>query len=305
MKIVDSAYDLAKYQTKAEIMTDQQNPFLKSFEWLEENLSDKDLRIIDASWFLPAQNRDPIAEFETAHIPNAIFFDQDEIVDPESNLPHPLPDPDTFAKAVGKLGISEENVIVVYDAMGMITAPRIWWMFKIMGARSVYVLDGGFDEWKAKGLPISSEKNPSKPTTFTPYFDKDAVSSIDDVLAAIGDEQIQILDARAAGRFNGSEAEPRAGMRSGHMPSAINTPVLSLSENGKLKSISDLKALFESKSVAFDKQVITTCGSGVTAAVITLALNSIGHTNVQLYDGSWSEWGGRDDTPIETSTDDV
>lgn len=287
------------------MQNDQPNPFLKSFEWLEENLGNEDLRIVDASWYLPAQNRAPKAEFDTAHIPSAIFFDQDKIIDPDSDLPHALPDPDTFAKAVGRLGISEDDIIVVYDGIGMLTAPRVWWMFKIMGARSVYVLDGGFDEWKANGLPVSSERTPAKPVTFTPYFDKDAVASIDEVIAASDSNQTQILDARSAGRFEGTEAEPRAGVRSGHMPSAINTPVFSLSENGKLKSISELQSLFESKSVDSHKMVITTCGSGITAAVITLALNSIGHENLQLYDGSWSEWGARDDTEIETNADDV
>lgn len=286
-------------------MTDQQNPFLKSFEWLQENIGNDNICIIDASWYLPAQSRDPEAEFQSSHIPNAIFFDQDKIIDNSSDLPHTLADPDTFAKAVGNLGISEEDVIVVYDAIGMFTAPRVWWMFTIMGAQSVYVLDGGFDDWKASGLPISSESKPRNPTTFTPYFDKDAVASIDDIFATIDTDQTQILDARAAGRFDGTEAEPRAGMRSGHMPNAINTPVFSLSENGKLKSINELRDLFESKSVTPHKTVITTCGSGITAAVITLALNSIGHSNVQLYDGSWSEWGARNDTPIETNADDV
>lgn len=286
-------------------MNDHQNPFLKSFEWLAENLGNSDLRIVDASWYLPAQERDQKAEFNSTHIPNAVFFDQDKIIDPDSDLPHTLPDPDTFARAVGNLGISEDDVIVVYDAMGMFTAPRVWWMFKIMGAQSVYVLDGGFDEWKANGLPLSHENTLVKPVIFTPYFDKDAVANIDDVMAAIDTEQTQILDARAAGRFDGTDAEPRAGMRSGHMPNAINTPVFSLSKKGKLKSISELTTLFESNSVTLNKPVITTCGSGITAAVITLALNSIGHMDTQLYDGSWSEWGSRDDTPIETTADDV
>lgn len=290
-------------------MQAQQNPFLKSFAWLEKNLKNDELRIVDASWFLPnpdpEQTRDPKSEFDLAHIPNAVFFDQDQVIDPTSNLPHALPDPDTFAKAVGKLGISEDNTIVVYDAMGMFTAPRVWWMFKIMGASRVYVLDGGFDEWKTRSLPVSSKPALRKPAIFTPAFDKDAVARLEDVLAAVDKEQVQILDARAAGRFDGKEPEPRAGMRAGHMPNAINTPVFSLSENGKLKSIKELAEIFESKSVDLDKQIITTCGSGVTAAVINLALNSIGHTDIQLYDGSWSEWGARDDTPIETNTDDV
>ncbi|MEO9459020.1 MAG: 3-mercaptopyruvate sulfurtransferase [Lentilitoribacter sp.] len=276
------------------------SPFVKSPEWLKDHLDDASLRIVDASWFLPAQNRNATEEYAQSHIPGAVFFDQDSIIDEQSPLPHALPEPHYFAQRVGELGISTDHIIVVYDALGMFTAPRVWWMFKTMGAENVFVLDGGFDNWKAGGLPTSSEKTTHPAAEFIPYFDKDAVANIDDVLAATSDDGIQLLDARGEGRFTGEDAEPRAGMRSGHMPSAKNTPVFSFSKNGKLKTLNELKDIFESKSVDLDKKTITTCGSGVTAAVITLALNSIGKTDVQLYDGSWSEWGAREDTPVKT-----
>ncbi|MEP2980778.1 MAG: 3-mercaptopyruvate sulfurtransferase [Lentilitoribacter sp.] len=276
------------------------SPFVKSPEWLKDHLNDDNLRIVDASWFLPAQNRNATEEYAQCHIPGAVFFDQDSIIDEQSSLPHALPEPHYFAQRVGELGISTDQTIVVYDALGMFTAPRVWWMFKTMGAENVFVLDGGFDNWKANGLPVTDETVSYEAAEFTPYFDKDAVANIDDVLAATSDDGIELLDARGEGRFTGEDAEPRAGMRSGHMPSAKNTPVFSFSENGKLKPINELRDIFETKSVDLNKKVITTCGSGVTAAVITLALNSIGKTDVQLYDGSWSEWGAREDTPVET-----
>lgn len=283
-------------------MTDDTNmsPFVKSPDWLKDHLTDENIRIVDASWFLPAQNRNAKEEYTQAHIPGAVFFDQDSIIDEQSSLPHALPEPHYFAQRVGELGISEEHVIVVYDALGMFTAPRVWWMFKTMGAENVFVLDGGFDNWKSNGLPVTNEAVAHASVEFTPYFDKDAVANIDDVLAATEDDGTELLDARGAGRFTGEEAEPREGMRSGHMPGAKNTPVFGFSDNGKLKPLNELKDIFESKSVDLNKKIITTCGSGVTAAVITLALNSIGKTDVQLYDGSWSEWGARQDTPVET-----
>ncbi|MEP3197702.1 MAG: 3-mercaptopyruvate sulfurtransferase [Lentilitoribacter sp.] len=276
------------------------SPFVKSPEWLKDHLNDDNLRIVDASWFLPAQNRNAVEEYAQSHIPGAVFFDQDSIIDEQSSLPHALPEPHYFAQRVGELGISTDQTIVVYDALGMFTAPRVWWMFKTMGAENVFVLDGGFDNWKANGLPVTDETVAHEAAEFTPYFDKDAVANIDDVLAATSDDGTELLDARGEGRFTGEDAEPRAGMRSGHMPSAKNTPVFGFSDNGKLKPLNELKDIFESKSVDLNKKIITTCGSGVTAAVITLALNSIGKTDVQLYDGSWSEWGAREDTPVET-----
>jgi len=284
------------------MMTDTDtSPFVVSFDWLAARLAEPGLKIVDASWYLPAQNRNAAEEFAAARIPGAVFFDQDRIVDPDSSLPHTLPSPEDFAKATGELGLSESDTIIVYDGPGMFTAPRVWWMLRSYGAANAYVLDGGFDVWKAQGRPVETgaAKAP-EPATFTPNFNGDAVASFADMGAVVTDQSSQIADARGPGRFSGAEPEPRAGMRSGHMPGARNVPFGLLSDSGKLKSMSELRKVLESSGLDLTKPVITTCGSGVTAAVITLALHSVGHRDNRLYDGSWSEWGGRDDTPIST-----
>ncbi|PWW04232.1 thiosulfate/3-mercaptopyruvate sulfurtransferase [Hoeflea marina] len=281
-------------------MTDT-SPYVVSFDWLAERLDDAKLRIVDASWYLPAQNRDPVAEYQAARIPGALFFDQDRIVEPGASLPHTLPGEAQFAAAMGGLGLSDTDTIVVYDGPGMFTAPRVWWMLKSFGARDVLVLDGGFDRWKAEGRPVETglPRTP-EPVDFAATLDAGAVASFDDMMGIVTNGGSQIADARGPGRFTGVEAEPRAGMRSGHMPGARNVPVMSLSAGGKLKSLSELRAIFDSAGVDLGQPVVTTCGSGVTAAVITLALRSLGHQGSRLYDGSWSEWGGRDDTPVAT-----
>lgn len=279
--------------------------FIKSFDWLETHLNNPELSIVDASWFLPAQNRNGKAEYDNAHIPGAVFFDQDAIVNAASPLPHALPTPDGFAKAVGALGISNEHTIIVYDALGLFTAPRVWWMFKIMGAQRVYVLDGGFDQWKIEGRPVTNVPSEPNATSFDAILNQGKTASLEMVMEALKNEAIQILDARSAGRFTGQEAEPRPGMRSGHMPGAINIPFQTLSENGQLKPLAELKSIFAHHHVDLSEPIITSCGSGVTAAVIILALQSIGHHNNMLYDGSWSEWGARADTPIVTATTSV
>lgn len=283
-------------------MTDADtSPFVVSFDWLAARLGEPGLKVVDASWYLPAQNRNAADEYAAARIPGAVFFEQDRIVDPGSSLPHTLPAPDLFAQAAGELGLSESDTIVVYDGPGMFTAPRVWWMLRSYGAANAYVLDGGFDAWKADGRPVvtGAAKAP-EPTAFTPSFNADAVASFGEMGAVVQDQSAQIADARGPGRFTGSEPEPRAGMRSGHMPGALNVPFGLLSDNGKLKPMSELRAVLESSGLNLSKPVVTTCGSGVTAAVITLALHSIGHRDNRLYDGSWSEWGGRDDTPVAT-----
>jgi len=283
-------------------MTDADtSPFVVSFDWLAARLAEPGLKIVDASWYLPAQNRNAAEEFAAARIPGAVFFDQDRIVDPDSSLPHTLPSPEAFAKATGELGLSESDTIIVYDGPGMFTAPRVWWMLRSYGAANAYVLDGGFDVWKAEGRPVETGAAKAPETaTFTPNFNGDAVASFADMGAVVTDQSSQIADARGPGRFSGAEPEPRAGMRSGHMPGARNVPFGLLSDSGKLKSMSELRKVLESSGLDLNKPVITTCGSGVTAAVITLALHSVGHRDNRLYDGSWSEWGGRDDTPIST-----
>ena len=277
------------------------SPFVVSFDWLKDRLGEPDLRIVDASWYLPAQNRNGEAEYRAARIPDAVYFDLDRIVDPASALPHTLPDAQTFASAAGGLGLKETDTIVVYDGPGMFSAPRVWWMMRIFGAGNAYVLDGGFDAWKFQGLPVETG-DPAAPTpaTFVASVNAAAVTSFDDMRAIVEAGTSQIADARGPGRFNGTEPEPRPGMRSGHMPGARNVPFTSLLKDGKLKSLSELRQVLQSSGLDLEKPVVTSCGSGVTAAVITLALQSVGHRDNTLYDGSWSEWGGRDDTPIAT-----
>lgn len=274
--------------------------FVVSADWLQQRLGQENLRIVDASWYLPAHGRDARAEYAEAHIPGSVFFDQDEAVEPGATLPHALPSPAVFAAYASRLGLSNADTIVVADSLGMFTAPRVWWMLRIMGAQNVYILDGGIDNWKASGRPVS-DKTPDFPQgDFSPTFDEKAVVHLDELRRVVENGSAQIADARSAGRFTGEEAEPREGMRSGHMPGARNVPVFTLSENGHLKTLDELKKIIEAAGIDTSAPVITTCGSGVTAAAITLALQSLGNDQARLYDGSWSEWGARDDTPVAT-----
>ncbi|NGO50567.1 3-mercaptopyruvate sulfurtransferase [Allomesorhizobium camelthorni] len=279
------------------------SPFIVDADWLEQRLGTPGLSIVDASWYLPAQKRNAKAEYDAAHIPGAIFFDQDVVVDPDSPLPHTLPRPEVFAQHVGSMGISADDTIVVYDGPGMFAAPRVWWMFRVMGVFQVYVLDGGFDGWKAEGRPVTAERTKIAPCVFFANFDEERVADLADMRRIIKTGESQIADARPAGRFQGVEPEPRAGVRSGHMPGAKSVPALTLSESGKLLPVNRLKEVLEDAGIDLSKPVVTSCGSGITAAAITLALESVGHTDNQLYDGSWTEWGGRSDTPVETGKD--
>lgn len=277
-----------------------QNPFLIAPADLAEHLGRPGLSIVDASWYLPAQNRLGRPEFVAAHIPGAVFFDQDEIVDPDSNLPHTLPSPDLFAAAVGDLGVSETDTIVVYDGVGLFTAPRVWWLLRTFGAKDVRVLDGGLPAWQEAGLPVETGAASPEAVTFAASFDRTAVASLDEVKAAVMNGRLQIVDARPAARFTGEAPEPRAGVRAGHMPSAFNVPFMALSENGRLKSEAALRAIFAEAGLDPEAPVVTSCGSGVTAAVLNLALESLGNRQCALYDGSWTEWGSAADTPVET-----
>lgn len=281
-------------------MTAEASKFIVSADWVEQRLGTPDLRLVDASWYLPAQNRDGAPEYAAGHLPGAVFFDQDAIADHTSGLPHTIPSPDMFALEVGRLGISDTDTIVVYDGPGIFTAPRVWWMFRAMGAKTVYVMDGGIDGWKREGRPLETDLPEPEPATFRTRFDPTAVTGFEEMRGIVSTGAKQVADARGAGRFTGEEAEPRAGMRSGHMPGARSTPVTAFSEGGRLKDLAGLKAVFDAAGVDLSKPVVTSCGSGVTAAVITLALHSLGHEDNTLYDGSWSEWGGRDDTPVVT-----
>ncbi|MBD8555792.1 3-mercaptopyruvate sulfurtransferase [Rhizobium sp. CFBP 8762] len=281
-------------------MTDTTSRFIVSADWLQERLTDQTVKIVDASWYLPQHNRNGKAEYEAGHIPGAVFFDQDEIADHTSGLPHTVPSPDVFAAHVGQMGISIDASIVVYDGPGLFSSARVWWLFRVMGATKVYVLDGGLDGWKAEGRPLTNEPTEPQATIFAPVFNADAITTFGEMRSTVETGSAQIADARGAGRFTGAEAEPRAGMRSGHMPGAKNLPIAALAENGRLKSIEALHETLLAAGIDLDRPVVTSCGSGVTAAVITLALQSVGHADNTLYDGSWAEWGSRDDTPVVT-----
>lgn len=276
----------------------EKSAFVVSRDWLKERLGKPGLAIVDASWYLPAAGRNGLAEYDAAHIPGAVFFDQDLIADKTSGLPHTLPSPELFAQHVGAMGITAVETVVVYDGPGLFSAPRVWWMFRIMGAKNVFVLDGGFDGWKAAGYPVTNEPTKIAPTLFTTSFNKSAVVDFVEMQDIVGEHRSQIADARGAGRFTGKEAEPREGMRSGHMPGARNVPVTTLAQNGELKDLESLRKIFADAGVDLTKPVVTSCGSGVTAAVITLALTSLGHADNRLYDGSWSEWGSKQHTPV-------
>ncbi len=274
--------------------------FVVSPEWLMEHLGEPGLSIIDGSWYLPAQNRDARAEYDSFHIPGAVFFDHDRVVEPGTGLPHSLPSPALFEQFAGAMGITRDDTIVVYDGPGFFSAPRVWWMFKLMGVKEVFLLDGGLDGWKTCGHPVTEEPTATKPCVFSAKFDAAWVANLAGMLSIIADGSSQIADARPAGRFTGKMPEPRQGIRSGHMPGARSVPAQDLSRNGRFLPLDELRQLFERSGIDLDRPVVTTCGSGVTAAVIILALQSLGHVDNKLYDGSWSEWGGRDDTPVVT-----
>lgn len=274
--------------------------FFVTPDWLQDNLSTPGISIVDGSWYLPAQNRDPRAEYDAGHIPGAVFFDHEQVVAQASTLPHTLPKPDDFARIAGAAGIAAEDTIIVYDGPGVFTAPRVWWMFRAFGAKDVRILEGGIDGWKASGREVTAELTPVAPCVFHVDPHPERIASFEDMMATVESGERQIADARPAGRFTGTDAEPRKGMRSGHMPGARSLPALSLSRDGKLLPPGELKARIESSGIDLDKPIVTSCGSGITAAVLSLALESLGHTDHKLYDGSWSEWGSRQDTPVET-----
>ncbi len=268
-----------------------------STDALARLLSDPNTRVVDASWHLGS--RDALAEFQADHIPGAVFFDIDAIADPTTNLPHMLPSPDAFADAVGKLGISEQDHVVVYDSVGMFSAARVWWTFRVMGAAKVQVLDGGLPKWRAEDRATESGPPRPTPTQFKPHFQAELVRDLAGVREELEHGHAQVVDARPAQRFAGMAPEPRAGLRSGHMPGAISQPLGGLvGADGRLLDAGALRTTLVRAGVDPTAPVTATCGSGITAAGIALALARLGNDRAAVYDGSWAEWGSRSDVPV-------
>ena len=273
---------------------------LVSTAWLAAHRSDPDLRVIDASWYLPDAGRDPKAEYKAAHIPGARFFDIDEITDSRSNLPHMAPPPEKFVSRMRAMGIGDGHQVVVYDGSGLFSAARVWWTFRLMGKTDVAVLDGGFPKWQAEGREVEDMPPVLRDRHITVSRQHGLVKDVTQVAHAAKLGEAEIIDARSAARFKGEAPEPRPGLRAGHIPGSKNVPYASLlNPDGTMKPVADLRAVFEAAGVNLSKPAITTCGSGVTAAVLSLALERMGHKNHALYDGSWAEWGMYEDLAVE------
>nr|WP_320142375.1 3-mercaptopyruvate sulfurtransferase [uncultured Cohaesibacter sp.] len=278
----------------------ERTKWLVDTEWLEANLDNPDVVILDGSWYLPQLQRDPKAEFARAHIPGAMFFDIDEIADLSTDLPHMLPSAELFSTELSKMGMSNGQTVVVYDGVGIGSAPRLWWTFRVMGVKDVYILDGGLPKWKAEKRPVTDVTQTRAPGHFTAKLDHQAVRNFDDMLEAIKDDGVEIVDARSTERWRGIGPEPRPNLSSGRMPGSKNVPFQDLvDDNGQMKDVDFLKQRFVAAGVDLSKPIITSCGSGSTAAILFLALDTIGQKQLSLYDGSWTEWASREGSIIE------
>ncbi len=284
---------------------DYANPeALVESEWLAENLDAADVRIIDATFFLPSQERDAKAEFAAQHIPGAVFFDIDDICDPSPDLPHMLPSAEVFSAKAGALGIGDGDKIVAYDANGGgMAAARAWWMFRVFGHSNVAILNGGLPKWQAEGRPTAGDAPTPEPRTLTAEKNPGLVRSVDQMLANVESRAEQVADARSRERFDGNDPEPRKGLRSGHIPGAQCLPFTTLMDpdnNYVMRPADDIAAAIEAACLDMDRPIVASCGSGVTAGMLAFGIFLMGKEDVAVYDGSWTEWGGREDTPVET-----
>ena len=274
-------------------------------DWLHQHLHHDDLVIFDASWHMPATGRDGEKEWEENRIPAARFFDFDrKVCEPPGDLPHMMPEQDLFTREVQALGMNQDSVVVIYDSLGMFSAPRVWWMLRAMGHQRCALLDGGFPAWQQAGFPVHNKEQATDfvPGNFVASLDQRSFVGADAVLAALDDPLSRVLDARPAARFHGEVEEPRAGLRKGHMPGAKNLPFADLFDDGMLKSSDELRQMFAGL-IASSEQTIFSCGSGVTACVIAFAAHRVGYENLSVYDGSWCEWGQPGDLPVTGSED--
>lgn len=315
----------AVFQTRADYSTQSVSTSepVVSVDWLHSNLKEPDLKVLDASWYMPDEQRNPIQEYQVAHIPGALFFDVDGIADQTTNLPHMLPSEQAFAAAVSSLGIENKNSLVVYDGKGLFSAARVWWMFRVFGHERVWVLDGGLPRWRASGYDVESSASSDAilkasaaseaiekvyqgqavgPITFETKFQPHLVWTLDQVKGNIDEKSHQHIDARSKARFDGSVPEPRKGIRSGHVPGSKCIPFAQLLDSSQtLLPPDELKKRFDGAGISLDSPVITSCGTGVTACILALGLHRLGKHDVAVYDGSWTEWGGHPDTPVNKS----
>ena len=277
-------------------------PSLVSTEWLDARLGGPGLRVVDGSWYLPASGRDPAAEYAAGHIPGSVFFDLDASSDRASPLPHMLPDAESFGRRMSMLGLSDTDDLVVYDGSGVnLSAPRVWWTFRTFGHDRVAVLDGGIVKWRREGRPLESGVVAATPGRFTAQLDRTAVRDLEAVRANLGNGAEQVVDMRSAGRFTGATPEPRAGLRGGHVPGSVNLPYEELvAEDGTLLPRDALRRRIALAGIDPARPIVATCGSGTSACALVYSLHVLGHERVSVYDGSWTEWGGRTDTPVST-----
>jgi len=274
---------------------------LVTTQWLAKRLDDPKVVVLDASWHMPAEGRDPRAEYAERHIPGAVFFDIDQVADHSTDLPHMLPSPQDFATAVRRLGVEPDSTVVVYDSVGVFSAPRVWWSFRAMGHDQVFVLDGGLPKWLAEARPIETGWREPQHGEFKAHLRPDLIRDLAQVRKIVAEGGAQLVDARGAVRFRGEAPEPRPGLRAGHIPGAKNVPYAGVvGADGTLAAPAAIKGAFAAGGVDLKAPIATTCGSGISASILALALARIGRDDVAVYDGSWTEWGGQADTPVAT-----